>query len=48
MSEAPPCETRGGGGRPAGYMGGEHVQGYLAHKKPTPPYDPTVGLCLGS
>ena len=23
------------------------VQGYLAHKKPTPPYVPTVDLCLG-
>ena len=23
------------------------IQGYLAHKKQRPPWDPTVGLCLG-
>jgi len=26
---------------------GPAVQGYLAHKKPQPPKDPTVGLCIG-
>jgi len=26
---------------------GSHT-GYLAHKKTAPPWDPTVGLCLGS
>ena len=24
------------------------IQGYLAHKNPTPSYDPTVALCLGT
>jgi len=25
-----------------------HIQGYLAHKNPLPPQDPTVALCLGT
>ena len=29
-----------------GRIGG--LQGYLAHRKTQPPWDPTVGLCLGS
>ena len=27
---------------------GHALQGYLAHKKQSPPYDPAVGLCLGT
>ena len=29
------------------FAGGKQLQGYLAHKRPPPPYDPTSGLCLG-